>query len=746
MEFCTQIAAQLILDEMKKNESSAKNVVMSPLSINLMLNMVAAGAEGNTLEQFLKFLGSQGIEDLNQKPSVMMSLLRSSSGSKASTPSHGDKVREDVNLRVEKEKRGLIKQLLSKSVNLAPPLSLANAIYFKESWEDPFMVSKTQDKEFHILNRETIQVPFMNSHNVSHDYASLDDFKVLKLPYESVVGECGKQIQLSMYLLLPHDPYGLQDMVEKFNLDRKLLAPESLNDHLRKVKLSRVFIPKMKFSYNVDAKELVKKKGLTLAFNEVDADFSKMVYSQSPGSNVFIQAMLQKCCIEVNEDGTEAAAATFFLQSEVKVMESCTQIVAQLILDEIEKKESSAKNVLMSPRSINLVVNMLATGAEGKTLKQFLKFLGSKEIKDLNQNSCRMMTLLLTSSVSKASTPSPLPTIHQPKRQKIEQKPPFLVGNSLWLDNNSQLVPSFKEITQTIYKAKVKNVDLKLEPEADKVRHLIKRYLSKSVKLTPPLCLLSVLSFEGSWEVPFMASKTQDEKFCLLNGETIQVPFMNSHNVSYSYAFLDDFKVLKLPYERIALGNNGNQTQFSMYLFLPHDTYRFQNTVKKFKVNPKLLSPMSFNNHLRSMELSRVSIPKMKLSYDVELHAKNLLKERGLSLPFSKASANFPNMVCSQSPDTNVFIENMLHKSFIEVNEDGTRAVATTFVGMSYGSCLNSEPPPLAAVFGMIPGIAPDYMPTPLDSFVADHPFLFMIVEEFPNLVVFTGAVLDPRN
>ncbi|KAM6583358.1 hypothetical protein CsatB_010360 [Cannabis sativa] len=427
-------------------------------------------------------------------------------------------------------------------------------------------------------------------------------------------------------------------------------------------------------------------------------------------------------------------------------MESCTQIVAQLILDEIEKKESSAKNVLMSPRSINLVVNMLATGAEGKTLKQFLKFLGSKEIKDLNQNSCRMMTLLLTSSVSKASTPSPLPTIHQPKRQKIEQKPPFLVGNSLWLDNNSQLVPSFKEITQTIYKAKVKNVDLKLEPEADKVRHLIKRYLSKSVKLTPPLCLLSVLSFEGSWEVPFMASKTQDEKFCLLNGETIQVPFMNSHNVSYSYAFLDDFKVLKLPYERIALGNNGNQTQFSMYLFLPHDTYRFQNTVKKFKVNPKLLSPMSFNNHLRSMELSRVSIPKMKLSYDVELHAKNLLKERGLSLPFSKASANFPNMVCSQSPDTNVFVENMLHKSFIEVNEDGTRAVATTFVGMSYGSCLSSEPPPLAAVFGMIPGIAPDYMPTPLDSFVADHPFLFMIVEEFPNLVVFTGAVLDPRN
>ncbi|KAM6583359.1 hypothetical protein CsatB_010361 [Cannabis sativa] len=313
MEFCTQIAAQLILDEIKKNESSAKNFVMSPLSINLMLNMVAAGAEGNTLEQFLKFLGSQGIEDLNQKSSVMMSLLRSSSGSKASTPSHGDKVREDVNLWVEKETRGLIKQLLSKGVNLAPPLCLANAIYFKGSWEDPFMVSKTQDKEFHILNRETIQVPFMNSHNVSHDYASLDDFKVLKLPYERIVlGNNGKQIQLSMYLLLPHDTYGLEDMVEKFNLDTKLLAPESLNDHLRKVKLSRVSIPKMKFSYNVDAKELVKKKGLTLAFNEVDADFSKIVYSQSPGSNVFIQTMLQKCCIEVNEGGTEAATATFF--------------------------------------------------------------------------------------------------------------------------------------------------------------------------------------------------------------------------------------------------------------------------------------------------------------------------------------------------------------------------------------------------------------------------------------------------
>ncbi|KAM6583362.1 hypothetical protein CsatB_010364 [Cannabis sativa] len=198
---------------------------------------------------------------------------------------------------------------------------------------------------------------------------------------------------------------------------------------------------------------------------------------------------------------------------------------------------------------------------------------------------------------------------------------------------------------------------------------------------------------------------------------------MNSHNVYHDYASLDDFKVLKLRYERIALGNNGNQTQFSMYSLLPHDTYGLQDMVKKFNSDPKLLAPKSLNNHLRKVELSRVSIPKMKFSYGVD--AKELLEDQGLTLPFSVNDADFSNMV-NVNPVTNVYVNIMVHKSCIEVNEEGTEAAAATFVGFLCG------------------GWAPNYKPPPLPTFVADHPFMFMIVEEFSNLV-FTGAVLDPR-
>ncbi|XP_060960581.1 serpin-ZXA-like [Cannabis sativa] len=187
---------------------------------------------------------------------------------------------------------------------------ILNVLYFKGLWKVPFMASNTADEKFHILNGETIKVPFLKSFYVYHSYASLDDFKVLKLRYERVVGDDGKPLQFSMYLLLPHDTYGLQDMVEKFNLDPKLLAPKSLNNHLRKVKLSRVSIPKMKFSYDVDAMELLEEKGLTLPFTEGEADFSKMVYSHLESNNVFIGTMLHKSCIEVNEEGTKATSAT----------------------------------------------------------------------------------------------------------------------------------------------------------------------------------------------------------------------------------------------------------------------------------------------------------------------------------------------------------------------------------------------------------------------------------------------------
>ncbi|KAM6583357.1 hypothetical protein CsatB_010359 [Cannabis sativa] len=194
-----------------------------------------------------------------------------------------------------------------------------------------------------------------------------------------------------------------------------------------------------------------------------------------------------------------------------------------------------------------------------------------------------------------------------------------------------------------------------------------------------------------------MASNTADEKFHILNGETIKVPFLKSFYVYHSYASLDDFKVLKLRYERV-IGDDGKPVQFSMYLLLPHDTYGLQDMVEKFHLDQKLLAPKILNNHLRKVKLSRVSIPKMKFSYDVD--SMELLEEKGLTLPSLRVKQ------ISQKWYKGCFC----HLRFeIEAECDS------------------------------------DSSPPPLPTFDADHPFMFMIVEQFSNLVVFTGAVLDPR-
>ncbi|XP_062091577.1 serpin-ZX-like [Humulus lupulus] len=415
---------------------------------------------------------------------------------------------------------------------------------------------------------------------------------------------------------------------------------------------------------------------------------------------------------------------TPLLHSEDQDMDFSTQIATQLILSEINEKNGN--DVLMSPLSINMMLNMVASGSAGETLDQFLKFLGSNGIDELSDMSSEVISLLASNS----NRSKPMTTFdYDHSGKKTEEKPPlFSLTNAMWVDHHCQFKSSFKKITETIYKAKVENVDLVKQAEQvrtdvnswveNETKGLIRNILPEGTQLGPPLCLANALYFKGTWEQAFRPSMTKDRNFHLLDGRTIQAPFVNSHHVYHYYASNDDFKVLKLRYQR---GESNRDKQFSMYMFLPHKKCGLQDMVEKFNSHTKLLSLEYVNRHMREVKLSHVSIPKLKFQYDVD--AKKLLKQKGLTLPFSAEDADFSNMVdCGD-----VYIAFMVHKSCIEVNEVGTEAAAATDIGMFY-----SSPPQINR-------------PPPLPTFVADHPFMFMIVEEFSNLIVFYGAVLHPQ-
>nr|XP_043608820.1 serpin-ZX-like [Erigeron canadensis] len=133
------------------------------------------------------------------------------------------------------------------------------------------------------------------------NYGSFEDVKILRIPYES-------KDQFSMYIFLPDTKDGLQDLLQLFHSDPALFH-ERFNLTLRH--LDELWIPKFKISYKFEAHEVIKQMGLTLPFEPTNLELSRIVEPRVPDQDMpYVSKILQKSFIEINEEGTEAAAWT----------------------------------------------------------------------------------------------------------------------------------------------------------------------------------------------------------------------------------------------------------------------------------------------------------------------------------------------------------------------------------------------------------------------------------------------------
>lgn len=243
-------------------------------------------------------------------------------------------------------------------------------------------------------------------------------------------------------------------------------------------------------------------------------------------------------------------------------------------------------------------------------------------------------------------------------------------------------------------------------------RGLIKDILSpSSVDNTTRLILANALYFKGAWVEKFDESETEEHDFHLLNGSSIKVPFMTSLEKQYISAF-DGFKVLRLPYKQ----GGDDKRRFSMYFYLPDAMDGLPTLVDKVSSEPEFLE-----NHLpgSKVRVGDFRIPKFKISFGFE--ASQALKQLGLVLPFFPGGGGLTEMVDSPLGQ-NLFVSSIFHKSFVEVNEEGTEAAAATGVKYVARCCRKYDK---------------------LD-FVADHPFLFLIREDISGVVQFIGTELNP--
>jgi len=310
---------------------SKGNLIVSPFSISTALAMTQGGARGETEKQIaralrfepdqdklhtaflelqtsLKRTQSEGTVELHVANSIWpqdtypfldayVDLCRQYYGVNITPVDYSaasDAARLQINQWVEQKTASKIKNLLRPgSINALTRLVLVNAIYFKGDWALPFYEARTRKERFYLDQDEAVQVPMMSQ---------LDDFRygenrqlqVLELPY------AGRD--LSMLLLLPKKRTGLSKL-------EKDLSAENLQQWTQTL-VSRevqVFLPKFKTEVQFDLKSTLQALGVTDAFIPGTADFSGM--DGKPG-RLSIGTAVHKAFIEVNEEGTEAAAAT----------------------------------------------------------------------------------------------------------------------------------------------------------------------------------------------------------------------------------------------------------------------------------------------------------------------------------------------------------------------------------------------------------------------------------------------------
>jgi len=307
----------------KKLYSNDKNVFFSPYSIRSALAMTYAGAEKETKNQMSKVLHfdlnntttaqefldfNNKIKELNKETSLKISIANALwKKDEPKYPFKKDYLQftkkyydaaiyplppkaKPINDWVSNKTYKRIPSIISdRDITPLTRLILTNAIYFKGEWQEKFRTENTKKAPFHKTKDKTIDVDMM-SQSAYVDYFENETTQAIKMPYEGG--------SLAMTIVLPKENSSLTTLSKDINTD--FIA----NSRFSNTKV-QIFVPKFTFSWGKELKEVIKGIGMQDAFND-NADFSGM----TKGKILEIDKVIHKAFVAVNEEGTEAAAAT----------------------------------------------------------------------------------------------------------------------------------------------------------------------------------------------------------------------------------------------------------------------------------------------------------------------------------------------------------------------------------------------------------------------------------------------------
>jgi len=356
------------------------------------------------------------------------------------------------------------------------------------------------------------------------------------------------------------------------------------------------------------------------------------------------------------------------------------------------KDENKEKNLFYSPASISIALAMTYAGARGNTEKQMADVLNFTLPQDR-----------LHSAYSKL-----IENLKSAKDYELS------IANALWLQKDYKLLQEFLNIMGKYYKGGFNEVDYIGDPQGARIK--INDWVSKETKekikdiLQPGditkltrLVITNAIYFKGKWLTEFDKEFTRDEDFYLINGQKTKVKMMYQEN-RFNYYENNDLQLLEMPYK-------GDKV--SMVIILPK-TGKFV-TVENMIDEKKLQELINNTTKIKV----KAYIPRFKFTQRFDLSED--LSKMGMEDAFDENKADFSGI---NGRKNDLYISKVIHKTFVEVNEEGTKAAAATAVIIFTKSAPIIEEPVI---------------------FKADHPFIFLVRDKEASSILFMGRVMDPN-
>jgi serpin B len=343
-----------------------------------------------------------------------------------------------------------------------------------------------------------------------------------------------------------------------------------------------------------------------------------------------------------------------------------------------------SKNVFISPFSVSMAIGMALNGADGATLdsmKQVLERsnLTLQEINDSYKNISSILT-------------------------HLDSKVVFQIANSIWYKNDLEVLPTFLNDCRTYFDAEAASLDFDSPSAVETINNWVNSKTSGKIptilnQISPEevMFLINAIYFKGTWSYQFDPSKTIDTTFTPSLGNTVPCKMMKQ-KARYAYHATDQLQIIDLPY---------GDRLFSMTIILPQEGMNIDQFAAE-------LTQQQWDAMVHSLDSAEVelSMPKFKLEYEKTLNDELIAMGMGI------AFGDFANF--SRIAQASLFITNVKHKTFVEVNEEGTEAAAVTSVGVGITS---------------VPSIP---------SMHIDHPFIFAIREHKSGTILFIGKIVNP--